>query len=444
MKFGGTSVAGNDKIDNVLDIAETRLAKAPLLVSSAMAKVTDSLIKIAGCSAAGEKEDADKEVSALIARHIDTAEAFLTGANLEGACARINELGNELSSLVRGLALLKECSDRSYDKILSFGELLSTTLIYFRAVERGMKAELLDSRDFIKTDEKFTSAVVDFEQTNAAIIAKIKPEANKLYVAQGFIGSTEDGVTSTLGRGGSDYSAAIIGAALNAECVEIWTDVSGIMTTDPRIVPEAKTIDKITYQEAAELAFFGAKVVHPSTMQPVIEKEIPIKVLNSLAPESGYTEICTQVTGKGVKAITRKKDIILVNINSSRMMNAYGFLSRIFSVFENFKTSVDLIATSEVSVSMTIDNDESLEEIIAELEKIGRVKIEREKAIVSMVGQELWKDSDFISRVFKSAGQTEINMISLGSSETNLGIVVNDNASRQAIIDLHKEFFPAE
>ncbi|MBN2653184.1 MAG: aspartate kinase [Spirochaetales bacterium] len=441
MKFGGTSVAGNTQIDNVLDIAKTRLDAAPVLVSSAMAKVTDGLIRISELASAGKKEEADKETDDLIARHIDVAKAFLSGDNLVAAIQQINKLCGEFESLVRGMSLLKECSDRSYDKILSFGELLSTTLIYFRALERGFDAEFLDSRDFIKTDDNFTCAAVDFAETNAKIKEIVKPKTNKLLIAQGFIGSTDEGVTATLGRGGSDYTAAIIGAALDAKVVEIWTDVSGIMTTDPRIIAEARTIDKMTYQEAAELAFFGAKVVHPSTMQPVIEKQIPITVLNSLAPESAYTEICSEVPEKGLKAITKKKGIILVNITSSRMLNAYGFLSKIFSVFEKYKTSVDLIATSEVSVSMTIDSEENLDEIKSELSNIGVVKIEKDKSIISMVGQELWKDPNFISDVFKAAGKTEINMISMGSSETNLGIVVNEANSQQTIIDLHKLFF---
>jgi len=441
LKFGGTSVQNAEMIDKALDIAKSHLGRAPVLVASAMASVTDGLVEITRAASAGNEERAREILGQLQAHHFAVAEAFLAGPRLARGRARLEHYFAELSSLIRGLSLLRECTPRSTDAILSFGELLSTTLVALRAEERGIETELLDARDFVRTDDRFTSASPLFEVTNRLAREHVKPRAGKLIVTQGFIARTESGATSTLGRGGSDYSSTIIGAALGAEEVQIWTDVNGIMTSDPRVVSDARTIDRISYNEAAELAYFGAKVVHPSTIQPAVETGIPVLVMNTGDPTGPGTTIVSRADGRGLRAIAGKKGITLIHVASTRMLNAYGFLSRIFATFEKHQTPVDLIATSEVSVSMTIDNTQALAVIVRELEEIGWISVEDELAIICLVGQELWKQPAFIARVFGALKDTPVRMVSLGSSDINLSLVVPGKMLNTAIQILHREFF---
>lgn len=458
MKFGGTSVQDATCMDQALDIVLNQVDRAPVMISSAMARMTDSLLKLGELTDAGKHQQASDLITTMIERHHQAADEFLTQSNLSEAKKKLNQLADEMRWVVKGLSIDKEpsvdkgpsvdkqCSKQKMDSILSFGELLSTTLLAYRIKERGYESVWLDSRSLIRTDCNFGSAAVNFIETEKLIKSAVNPKAGKVYVAQGFIGSTssnenDPGITTTLGRGGSDYSASIYGASLDAEEIQIWTDVNGIMTTDPRIVKTATTIEQISYEEAAELAFFGAKVVHPSTIQPAIGKQIPVLVLNTKDAKGKFTSISSKTGKKGLKAIAGKKDITLININSSRMLNAYGFLSRIFHIFEKYKTPVDLIATSEVSVSMTIENAINIEPIRKELEEIGNVSIEEEKSILCMVGQQLWKDPAFISRAFGRLTDIPIRMISLGSSDTNLSCVVPLNRLNDAITSVHEEFF---
>ena len=441
LKFGGTSVKNGDKIEKVLDIALSQIDRAPVLISSAMGKTTNIIEEIIEYAVDSAKEKAFHLTEEIKNYHLRTTEQLLTGGILESAHVDILELMSQFSSFVKGLSLLHECSPRSRDALLSFGELLSTRIIASRAIERGIKTELLDSRNLIKTDENFNAAIPDMAETEKAVKERVNPVPGKLIITQGFISSTQNNVTSTLGRGGSDYSATIIGSILSAEEVQIWTDVDGIMTSDPRIVKGAKTIKSITYSEAGELAFFGAKVVHPATIQPAVRQKIPVLVKNSLNPDAAGTAILPEVEDRGVKAITGKESITVVSITSSKMLNAFGFLKNIFTIFDRYKTSVDLISTSEVSVSMTIENPERVDEIVRELENMGLVTVEYNKAIICLVGQELWKDSIFVSRVFSSLNGTPIRMISLGASDTNLSIVVPEDKLNETIQSLHDQFF---
>lgn len=441
LKFGGTSVQNSKWIDNAIDIALDQIEKAPVIVSSAMGKTTNGILEAIEYAEIGKTKESLEISRGLKNNHSIACEDFLTEENLNKAVAKINSLFDEFDSLLHGLSMLRECSSRSRDTLLSFGERLSTTLIYHRCIERNINSELLDSRDFIKTNEAFNSAQILFKDTNKLIPLFVQPEKNKIVVTQGFIGSTTDGVTSTLGRGGSDYTATIIGSALDAEEVQIWTDVTGIKTSDPRKIEGTKTIEHMTYTEAAELAYFGAKVVHPATIQPAVKKSIPVWVRNTGNKDLSGTMITSQVDKKGLKAISGKTNVTVVNVTSSKMLNAYGFLRRLFSVFEKYETPVDLISTSEVSVSITIEDSTNLDDIVKELLELGRVKIEENKSIICMVGQELWKDPIFISRVFATLQDTPIRMISLGSSDTNLSFVVPDDRADDTIQILHDEFF---
>ncbi len=443
MKFGGTSVQNAEMMDKALSIAESRLDKAPVLVSSAMSKVTDQLQEIAKTLGTGDAAGAEKVLKAVEEKHTACARAFLTGANLKECTDRIAAVVEELRALIKALAILKEWSRRSNDAILSFGERLSTIILFSRAKERGIDAELFDSRELIKTDDNFTQALPIEELTNSTVASAIKPRPGRLAIMQGFIGSTVGGATTTLGRGGSDYTATIVGAALKADEVEIWTDVNGIMTSDPRIVKDARTIDRISYREAAELAYFGAKVIHPSTIQPAVNLGIPVWVKNTFKPEERGTEIIPNIPANGLKAIACKKGITLINVSSSRMLLAYGFLRKIFETFEKHQTAVDLVATSEVSVSMTIDNPSAVNSIARDLSEIGTVGVEAEKSIICLVGLDLWKDTVFISRVFQSLKSTPVRMISLGSSDINLSLVVPEANTEDSVRRLHGEFFGA-
>jgi aspartate kinase len=441
MKFGGTSLKDAEHMDKVLDITEAVLKRSPVIVASAMADVTDFLQRIALLSEQGKEREAKQLLKDLKKRHDTEVNKLLTAENKELCLQTLAEYFNSLESIAKGLCLLKERTLRSNDAILSFGERLSTLLLFHRAIERDLNAILLDSRDLIITDNNFTNAYPIFELTNEKIRNAIKQKADTVYITQGFISSTKDGITTTLGRGGSDYSATIIGAALAAEEVQIWTDVDGIMTSDPRVVSKAFTISAITYKEAAELAYFGAKVIHPSTIQPAVNLNIPVVVKNTENIHAAGTKITSRIIERGLKAIAFKESITLVNITSSRMLLAHGFLRRIFEVFEKYKTSVDLISTSEVSVSVTIDQADRISEISEELTDIASVLVEKDMSIICLVGQELWKDSIFVSQVFGSLSDVPIRMITLGSSDTNLSLVIPAQFSKEAVQKLHRHFF---
>jgi aspartate kinase len=441
MKFGGTSVQSAEMMDATLDIVARQIERAPVLVSSAMSKITDQLQEIAKLVGAGKEAEAVTILTSIEERHHACARAFLTGVNLEKCTAALDGVCEELRAFIKALAMLKEWSKRSNDAILSFGERLATIVLYHRACERGITAELFDSRDLVKTDENFTAAVPIEDLTNKNISSRVRTKPGTMAILQGFIASTTGGATTTLGRGGSDYTATIVGAALRAEEVQIWTDVTGIMTSDPRIVKSARTIDQISYREAAELAYFGAKVIHPSTIQPAINLGIPVWVKNTFRPEDAGTRIIPSIQGGGLRAIACKKGITLISINSSRMLLAYGFLRRIFEIFEKYQTPVDLIATSEVSVSVTIDNPSAVNSIARDLSEIGTVGVDAEKSIICLVGQDLWKDTAFLARVFSSLKGTPVRMISLGASDINLSLVVPVESTDDSVRSLHAEFF---
>jgi aspartate kinase len=441
IKFGGTSVRDAEWIDRALDITEVQLSHGLVLVSSAMARTTDRLQEIAFKAEEGDFAKAERLIGDLQAIHLEAARALLTGDLLEACNRDLSSLFAELSSVVKGLSLLKERTCRSNDLILSFGERFATVIIAFRAKARGIEAHLLDARTFMKTDNNFTQASLIDELTYRLIKEHVKPQANILIVTQGFIASTQDGTTTTLGRNQSDFTAIVIGAALEAEEVQIWTDVDGIMTSDPRFIPKASTISTMSYREAAELAHFGARVIHPSTIQPAVNHSIPVCVRNTGNPEGQGTRIVAGFPPEGPKAIAFKKDITVINITSGRMLMAYGFLKAIFEIFERYKTPVDLVATSEVSVSMTVDDTAYIDSISRDLQKLGAVSVERDQSIICLVGQDLWKSSEIISRVFSTLKQVPIRMISLGSSDTNLSLVVPQSEIETTVSCLHREFF---
>ncbi|MCX6610798.1 MAG: lysine-sensitive aspartokinase 3 [Acidobacteria bacterium] len=428
MKFGGTSVESTAAIERLAGIVRGRLAEQPIVVVSAMGKTTNRLLEAANLAVAGKRVEALDKVESLRAYHHAEADGF-------GAATIIDEHFGELTELVRGLAILGELTPRSIDAISSFGERISS-----HVVALALKAKHVDSRTVIVTDERHTMAAPNYAETNERLKAT---EWGAITVMGGFIGSTLSGVTSTLGRGGSDFTASIVGAGVDAKEIQIWTDVDGMLTCDPTVLPGGRRVKSLSFAEAAELAYFGAKVLHPSTVVPAIEKNIPVLILNSRRPQVDGTRITAEgpVTTSVAKSIACKKNIALVNIQSTRMLMAHGFLRRIFEIFDRHETPVDMIATSEVSVSLTIDNFGKLETIAAELRDFAEVEIEQDKAVLCLVGDNIRWQPGVAHRVFRALDPVNVRMISQGASLRNLGLVVAQADLREAVERLHQEFF---
>jgi aspartate kinase len=447
MKFGGTSVQNAAAITRAGEIVSERLHRWPVVVVSAMARVTEALLRIAQAAKGRQIDEAAAGINALRERHLATARELL-GQSSESALEVERELQvqfAELENLARSVGTLGELTGRSQDAMVSFGERLSSVIVAEAFRDRGIPAELTDSRRFIITDESFSRAAPIMEETSRRTFDALDPiiKAGRVPVVQGFIGSTAEGVTTTIGRGGSDYSAALIGAALGAETIEIWTDVDGLMTSDPRVVSGARRIRVISFAEASELSYFGAKVLHPSTVLPAVERGIPVHIYNTHNPGCEGTSIVeTPLPSRNlIKSIAFKRGVTIVNVTSTRMLLAYGFLRTIFEVFDRHQTSVDVVTTSEVSVSMTLDNTDRLEAIKADLSGIGGVTVERNKAIVCVVGDNLKFTPGVAARLFGAIENTNVNMISQGASEINLTFVIDDGDVDRVVCRLHDEFF---
>lgn len=448
MKFGGTSVQDAAAIDRAAEIVSGRVERAPVVVVSAMAGVTEALLRVAQGARERRLDEASACINELRVRHLATARELLgqsPESSLDAVEREVQTQFAELDNLARSVATLGELTARSQDAIVSFGERLSTVIVTEAFRARGIPAELADSRDFIITDDRFTRAAPDMRETARRTRDALDPiiKSGGVPVAQGFIGSTADGVTTTIGRGGSDYSAALIGAALGAEAIEIWTDVDGLMTVDPRVVPGARRIRVISFAEASELSYFGAKVLHPSTVLPAVELEIPVHIYNTHNPAcEGTLIVATPRPSRNlIKSIAFKRGVTIVNVTSTRMLMAYGFLRTIFDVFDRHQTSVDVVTTSEVSVSMTLDNTDRLEAIKRDLSGIGEVTVEREKAIVCVVGDNLKFTPGVAARLFQAIENTNVNMISQGASEINLTFVIDESEVDRVVRRLHDEFF---
>ncbi len=437
MKFGGTSVGDAARIKSVADIVSKFKDRNPIVVLSAVGGVTDKLIEAAENSINSGTVNMDE----IAQKH----KAILKELELDNSLID-NELG-ELKDALEIIAKGKEKSTKIIDLASSFGERMSTRIVaaYFNSI--GIEAKNFDAYDIgMITDSNFGSAgplPQAYEKLKESL-----SDNDFIPVVTGFIGKDEKGIITTLGRGGSDYTAAIIGAALEAEEIQIWTDVNGIMTSDPRIVKEAKTIPQISFNEAAELATFGARVLHPKTILPAVEKNIPVRVLDSFNPSSKGTSILSEFesSSEPVKAIALKKNITLFNITSTRMLLAHGFLSHLFKVFNDNQISVDMIATSEVSVSLTVDSNNGngkLEKAAGELKEIGDVTIEEDKSLVCLVGNGMKSTVGFSARVFGAIGKNNINIeaISQGASEINVAFIVGGKDGEKAVQCLHKEFF---
>jgi aspartate kinase len=444
MKFGGTSVESASAIERVASIVKAREARRPVVIVSAMGKTTNKLLAIGQTAIEGRREDYIRQIHDL--RDFHSREARMVAPLAERAALdrTLDEHFQELTELVKGLAVLGELTPRSIDAISSYGERLSSVIVTLAFRHFGMAAEHLDSRKVIVTDRRHTQAAPLYAETYRRLMETIPPMAkDSVVVMGGFIGSSEDGVTTTLGRGGSDFTASIVGAGIGAEEIQIWTDVDGMLTADPTILKGGHRVKTISFAEAAELAYFGAKVLHPATVVPAIEKDIPVLILNSRRPDVPGTRITSQAVhcSNAVKSIACKRKIILVNVHSTRMLMAHGFLRRIFEVFDRFETPVDMVSTSEVSVSLTIDNAKNLDAICAELRQFSDADIEKDQAIVCLVGENIRYTPGVAARVFRALENVNIRMISQGASLLNLSFVVAETDLVKAVEALHCEFF---
>ncbi|MDQ2840776.1 MAG: lysine-sensitive aspartokinase 3 [Acidobacteriota bacterium] len=443
MKFGGTSVESEQAISRVTSIVQRHEQRRPVVVVSAMGKTTNKLLSIAHDAAAGRREQALALVDELRLDHL------CNGLPLAGAAAAdlerlIRAHFEWLEELVKGLSVVGELSPRSMDAIASAGERLSSLIVSFAFRAAGICAQHIDSRRVILTDDRFTEARPLFELTYTALRDTVQPAAqDSVVVMGGFIGSTLDGQTTTLGRGGSDYSASIIGAGIDAEEIQIWTDVDGMLTADPRIMSGGHRVKSLSFSEAAEMAYFGAKILHPATVAPAIERNIPVVILNSRRPEAGGTRITAEALpcNNPVKSISCKRGITIVNVRSTRMLMAHGFLHRIFEVFDRFSTSVDMVSTSEVSVSLTLDDTENLEAVCEEIRSFAEVTVEDGQSLVCLVGENIRHTAGIAGRAFQALRGLNIRMISQGASLLNLGFVIADGDLLEAVSALHAEFF---
>ena len=444
LKFGGTSVADPEAIERACAIVASRQARGTAVVVSAMAGVTNTLLEIAEQAACGQLIVALQLVEGLRTRHLRAAEALLgSGSDADELCGDLSALWDEVANLAAALSVLGHLTPRSQDAIAAFGELCSAPLVVAAFRRRGLPAVEIDARSVMITDDAFGRAAPRFDVIARSARDHVLPRLtmHEIPVLGGFVGSTAQGITTTLGRGGSDFSAALLGAALDAESIEIWTDVDGMLTADPRLVPDAHVIEEIRFDEASELATFGAKVLHPSTIAPAVQRGIPVYIFNSRNPHGHGTRITSSAPIREVTAIAGKRDVTVVRVRSPRMLLAHGVLRRIFEVFERHRVSIDVVATSEVSVSVTVDDPSRLEPLLVDLAPFGDVAIERRRAIVALVGSGLGGGSRTMARALEALGDIRVHMLSLSATEINLTILVDDELLPAAMRALHGAFF---
>lgn len=447
VKFGGTSVGDAAAIKRTTDIVKGRLDRQPVVVVSALGGATNSLIAIAEQSSKGHLIGAMRGVETLRDRHLQECHTLLAGTGIvDEIGAELSAMFDELAHLAEALSTLGHATPRSMDAVAAYGEQLSATLVSAVFAQRGIDSEYVDARSVMITDECYMQAEPQTELIAERAREIVLPilHARRVPVMGGFVGATSTGVTTTLGRGGSDYSASLIGAALGAEAIEIWTDVDGMLTADPRVVEGSRLIEKIRFDEASELASFGAKVLHPNTISPAVRLGIPVYVFNSRRPEGKGTRITFDAPHRPVSAIAGKSDVTVIRVTAARMLLAHGFLRRVFEIFERHQTSVDVVATSEVSVSVTIDDPAHLDALLVDLGDLGDVSIERNRGIIAIVGAGISDAGGAMGRALTALGDVKIQMMSLSATGINLTVILDADSVKPAMQRLHREFFEDE
>ena len=410
-----------------------------------MSGVTDALLAVAAAAGASRQDDALARVEQLRSRHLAAAQELVPGAEHASVAAHMAEGFDQLAAVVRALAVLREVSPRTLDVIAAMGELLSSRMVAAALTEAGIPADWVDARRAVVTNDDHTRAAPLMRETTAAMRASVLSviEAGRVPVLGGFVGATAEGHTTTLGRGGSDYSGALVGAGIDASEIQIWTDVDGMLSADPRIIKAPRLVPRLSFAEAAELAYFGAKVLHPSTILPAVERNIPVRILNSMKPDGTGTLITAtpSLDGTPLTGLASKKDVTVIDITSTRMLMAYGFLRRVFEVFERFRTAVDVVTTSEVSVSVTVDDRRFVEAIKEQLSEFADVSTESEMALLCAVGDRLRDEPEIAARVVSVLEEVPLRMISQAASRRNITVVLRQADLPHAMQRLHEEFF---
>jgi aspartate kinase len=425
-----------------------------------MSKVTDQLLRAAAAAAQGDRTGALAISSRLRSRHRDTAAALVKSTEAGPLVTLIDQKFDSLDEILRGLAAILELTPRISDLIVSYGERLSSRIIAAAFRERSIDAVHIDAREIVVTDSQFQKAIPIDAIIDKRCAEKLRPvvgaavmttgqpcaeatQPSQVPVLGGFIASNEAGITTTLGRGGSDFTAALLGGAMGAEAIEIWTDVDGIMTSDPRVCPDALRVKVISFEEAAELAYFGAKVLHPATILPAVRKNIPVHVLNSRNPTCEGTRIASLAPHckSPFKSIAVKKKLSIIDVVASRMLMTHGYMKDIFTIFDKHQCPVDMVSTSEVSVSLTVDSNDKLPLIAADLSKLADVKYEGRKALVCMVGEDIRGQNGMAAQVFSAIRHINVRMISQGASEINMSFMIDEDDADEAVRSLHAAFF---
>ena len=447
-KFGGTSVADPAAIRRLIDIVRTarsRDGRGPAVVVSAMSGVTDALLAVAAAAGSSRQDEALARVEQLKQRHLAAAADLVPGAEQASLAQYIAEAFDQLSAIVRALAVLREVSPRTLDVVAAMGELLSSHVVAAALREAGIPADWIDARRAIVTNDDHTRAAPLMRETTAAMRAAVLPalDAGRVPVLGGFVGATADGHTTTLGRGGSDYSGALVGAGVDAAEIQIWTDVDGMLTADPRVIAAPRLVSRLSFAEAAELAYFGAKVLHPSTILPAVERDIPVRILNSMRPDGTGTLITAapSLDGSPLTGLASKRGVTVIDITSTRMLMAHGFLRQVFEVFERFRTAVDVVTTSEVSVSVTVDDRRYVDAIMQELSAFAEVSSDTDMALLCAVGDRLRDEPGIAARVVAVLEEVPLKMISQAASRRNITVVLRQSDLAHAMQRLHEEFF---
>lgn len=436
-KFGGTSMGDLTSMQRSAAISMER--GSSVVVVSATSGTTDKLIETAKSASTGNMEECGKLVFAIKERHLGLLKQ--TG-NDSQTLTQLESYFTELELLVQNLSLLKELTPRAYDHILSLGERMSS-LIFRDVLAQALpskKVTLLDARTVIKTDSNFGKATPLIDLISQEAAKRLDLSGDHVYVTQGFIGSDLQNNTTILGRGGSDYSAALFAEGISANTLEIWTDVAGVATTDPRLCPKARIIPELSYSEAGEMAQYGAKILHPATIAPAVRKSIPVFVGSSFEKDLPGTWIRTSVDLRpAVRAITKRGSQALLTITTPTMYNAYGFMSELFEVFGRHRVSVDCVTTSEISVAVTVENATlENEKFIRDLEKVGNIHIEAGYSLISLIGNELTQKSRLAKIIFNTIDDVNIRMMSLGASQYNFNFLVREDDSKVVIQNLHR------
>jgi len=455
MKFGGTSVADQAAIERLIAIVraarqaaiqpETQDWRGPIVVVSALGGATDKFLKVATDAGAGNTAGALENLQTLRARHLDVAQV-VTSAERTDVERFIHQEFDELDRLAGALGVLREVTPRWLDAIAACGEILSSRIVAAALTAHGLAAGWVDARRSVVTGPEHMAAPPLMDETATALAATMDPllADRRIPVIGGFVGATKDGVTTTLGRGGSDYSAAIVGACLGASEIQIWTDVDGMLTADPRVISNVQVVPHLSFGEASELAYFGAKVLHPATIQPAVGRNIPVRILNSRRPQDAGGTLITRerpATERLLTAVASKKGVTVVDITSTRMLMAHGFLAKIFDTFEKHRTAVDVVTTSEVSVSVTVDDPRRLPEISASLREVADVTREDNMAILCAVGEGLQRDPTFVSHLMEALGGIPIRMVSQAAARRNITLVIREADLETALVRVHEQFF---